>query len=95
MVSLGLPPYRISVFWLSIRNADINFFILHKYGNKHYTFAVVPTIYILFSPQEFLGPENIFFLFGAIAVLALVFVILNVPETKGLSLEEIESKILK
>ena len=49
----------------------------------------------LFSPQEFLGPENIFFLFGAIAVLALVFVILNVPETKGLSLEEIESKILK
>ena len=48
-----------------------------------------------FSPQEFLGPENIFFLFGAIAVLALVFVILNVPETKGLSLEEIESKILK
>nr|CAB3497640.1 unnamed protein product [Digitaria exilis] len=45
--------------------------------------------------QEFLGPENIFFLFGAIAVLSLVFVILNVPETKGLSLEEIESKILK
>ena len=46
MVALGLPPYQISVFWLSIRNADINFFILHKYGNKHYTFAVVPTIYI-------------------------------------------------
>jgi len=46
-------------------------------------------------PQEFLGPANIFFLFGVIAVLSLVFVILVVPETKGLSLEEIESKILK
>ncbi|GJN22834.1 hypothetical protein PR202_gb10434 [Eleusine coracana subsp. coracana] len=47
------------------------------------------------SLAESLGAANVFFLFGAIALLALVFVILNVPETKGLSLEEIESKILK
>lgn len=45
--------------------------------------------------QELLGAENLFLLFGAIAVLALVFVIVLVPETKGLSLEEIEAKISK
>jgi hypothetical protein len=45
--------------------------------------------------QEFLGPANIFLLFGAISLLSLVFVILKVPETKGLTLEEIESKLLK
>lgn len=45
--------------------------------------------------QELLGAENLFFLFGAIAFLSLAFVLLYVPETKGLSLEEIENKILK
>lgn len=45
--------------------------------------------------QEWLGAENLFLLFGAIALLSLLFVILVVPETKGLSLEEIESKVLK
>jgi hypothetical protein len=58
---------------------------------------IMQTTYQCFSflLQEFLGPANVFFLFGAISLLALVFVILNVPETKGLSLEEIESKLLK
>ncbi|URE45670.1 Sugar transporter [Musa troglodytarum] len=46
------------------------------------------------SYQELLGPENIFLLFGAIALLSLAFVFFYVPETKGLSLEEIETKIL-
>ena len=45
--------------------------------------------------QEYLGAENLFLLFGAIALVSLLFVVLVVPETKGLSLEEIESKILK
>jgi hypothetical protein len=45
--------------------------------------------------QELLGAENLFLLFGAIALLSLLFVILVVPETKGLSLEDIESKVLK
>lgn len=77
------------IFPLRTRGRGISLAVLTNFGsNALVTFA--------FSPlQEFLGPENIFFLFGAIAVLALVFVILNVPETKGLSLEEIESKILK
>ncbi|KAF8757349.1 hypothetical protein HU200_010864 [Digitaria exilis] len=77
------------IFPLRTRGRGISLAVLTNFGsNALVTFA--------FSPlQEFLGPENIFFLFGAIAVLSLVFVILNVPETKGLSLEEIESKILK
>ena len=45
--------------------------------------------------QELLGAANLFLLFGAIALLSLVFAVVYVPETKGLSLEEIESKILK
>lgn len=45
--------------------------------------------------QELLGAENLFLLFGAIALLSLAFAVFYVPETKGLSLEEIESKILK
>lgn len=44
--------------------------------------------------QELLGAENIFLLFAAIAFLAVLFIVRTVPETKGLSLEEIESKIL-
>ncbi|CAL4945181.1 unnamed protein product [Urochloa decumbens] len=77
------------IFPLRTRGRGISLAVLTNFGsNALVTFA--------FSPlQEFLGPENIFFLFGAIAVLSLVFVILKVPETKGLSLEEIESKILK
>lgn len=45
--------------------------------------------------QDMLGAENIFILFGVIAVLSLLFIIVYVPETKGLSLEEIEMKVLK
>lgn len=44
--------------------------------------------------QEFLGADNLFLLFGAISLVSLLFIIFYVPETKGLSLEEIESKIL-
>ncbi|XP_062212869.1 D-xylose-proton symporter-like 3, chloroplastic [Phragmites australis] len=77
------------IFPLRTRGRGISLAVLTNFGsNALVTFA--------FSPlQEILGPANIFFLFGAIALLSLVFVILTVPETKGLSLEEIESKILK
>ncbi|KAL6893792.1 hypothetical protein ACP4OV_007890 [Aristida adscensionis] len=77
------------IFPLRTRGRGISLAVLTNFGSN----AVVA---LAFAPlQELFGPANIFFLFGAISLLALVFVILNVPETKGLSLEEIESKILK
>ncbi|KAJ6299597.1 hypothetical protein OIU76_020549 [Salix suchowensis] len=76
-------------FPLRTRGRGISLAVLTNFGsNAIVTFA--------FSPlKEFLGAENLFLLFGAIALLSLVFVVVIVPETKGLSLEEIESKILK
>ncbi|KAH6814237.1 Major facilitator superfamily protein [Perilla frutescens var. frutescens] len=77
------------IFPLRTRGKGISLAVLTNFGsNALVTFA--------FSPlKELLGAENLFLLFGAIAILALVFVVVYVPETKGLSLEEIESKILK
>ncbi|KAH6766031.1 Major facilitator superfamily protein [Perilla frutescens var. hirtella] len=77
------------IFPLRTRGKGISLAVLTNFGsNALVTFA--------FSPlKELLGAENLFLLFGAIAVLALVFVVVYVPETKGLSLEEIESQILK
>ncbi|KAG8061557.1 hypothetical protein GUJ93_ZPchr0003g16634 [Zizania palustris] len=77
------------IFPLRTRGRGISLAVLTNFGsNALVTFA--------FSPlQEYLGPANMFLLFGAISLLSLVFVVLNVPETKGLTLEEIESKILK
>ncbi|CAK9327004.1 unnamed protein product [Citrullus colocynthis] len=77
------------IFPLRTRGKGISLAVLTNFGsNAIVTFA--------FSPlKELLGAENLFLLFGAIALLSLLFVALQVPETKGLSLEEIESKILK
>ncbi|CAI9106843.1 OLC1v1006076C1 [Oldenlandia corymbosa var. corymbosa] len=77
------------IFPLRTRGKGISLAVLTNFGsNAIVTFA--------FSPlKELLGAENLFLLFGAIALLSLLFVIAYVPETKGLSLEEIESKILK
>ncbi|CAH8306336.1 unnamed protein product [Eruca vesicaria subsp. sativa] len=77
------------IFPLRTRGRGISLAVLTNFGsNAIVTFA--------FSPlKEYLGAENLFLLFGAIALVSLLFVVLVVPETKGLSLEEIESKILK
>ncbi|XP_034687846.1 D-xylose-proton symporter-like 3, chloroplastic [Vitis riparia] len=77
------------IFPLRTRGRGISLAVLTNFGsNAIVTFA--------FSPlEELLGAENLFLLFGIIALLSLLFVIVYVPETKGLSLEEIESKILK
>ncbi|KAL1545046.1 D-xylose-proton symporter-like 3, chloroplastic [Salvia divinorum] len=92
--------YQISfgpISWLMVseifpsrtRGKGISLAVLTNFGsNALVTFA--------FSPlKELFGAENLFLLFGAIAILALVFVVVYVPETKGLSLEEIESKLLE
>ncbi|KAJ7947605.1 D-xylose-proton symporter-like [Quillaja saponaria] len=77
------------IFPIRTRGRGISLAVLTNFGsNAIVTFA--------FSPlKEFLGAENLFLLFGAIALLSLLFIVVSVPETKGLSLEDIESKILK
>ncbi|XP_057456137.1 D-xylose-proton symporter-like 3, chloroplastic [Lotus japonicus] len=77
------------IFPIRTRGRGISLAVLTNFAsNAVVTFA--------FSPlKELLGAENLFLLFGAISLVALLFVIFSVPETKGLSLEEIESKILK
>lgn len=77
------------IFPLRTRGRGISLAVLVNFGsNALVTFA--------FSPlKELLGPDKLFLLFGSIALVSLLFVIFYVPETKGLSLEEIESKILK
>ncbi|KAG6629169.1 hypothetical protein I3843_14G066400 [Carya illinoinensis] len=77
------------IFPLRTRGRGISLAVLTNFGsNAIVTFAFAPL-------KDFLGAENLFLLFGAISLLSLLFVLLVVPETKGLSLEEIESKILK
>ncbi|XP_062171488.1 D-xylose-proton symporter-like 3, chloroplastic isoform X2 [Alnus glutinosa] len=82
-------PMVSEIFPLRTRGRGISLAVLTNFGsNAVVTFAFLPL-------KEILGAENLFLLFGAIALLALLFVLLVVPETKGLSLEEIESKISK
>ncbi|ERN15578.1 D-xylose-proton symporter-like 2 isoform X1 [Amborella trichopoda] len=58
-------------------------------------FASNALVAFAFSPlKALLGAGLLFAAFGVIAILALLFIFFYVPETKGLSLEEIESKIL-
>ncbi|GAB2274405.1 hypothetical protein Dimus_009171 [Dionaea muscipula] len=75
------------IFPLRTRGRGISLAVLANFGsNAIVTFA--------FSPlKELLGAGNLFLVFGAIALPSLLFVLLLVPETKGLSLEEIEAKI--
>ncbi|VFQ76673.1 unnamed protein product [Cuscuta campestris] len=77
------------IFPLRTRGKGISLAVLANFtSNALVTFA--------FSPlKEALGAENLFLGFGLIALISLVFVATSVPETKGLSLEEIESRFLK
>ncbi|XP_042482617.1 D-xylose-proton symporter-like 3, chloroplastic [Macadamia integrifolia] len=77
------------IFPLRTRGRGISLAVLTNFGsNAIVTFA--------FSPlKDLLGTDYLFLLFAGIALVSLLFVIFFVPETKGLSLEEIESKILK
>ncbi|CAN6442792.1 unnamed protein product [Victoria cruziana] len=77
------------IFPIRTRGRGISLAVLANFGSN----AVVTFAFSLL--QEQLGASNLFALFGIISLLSLLFVIFYVPETKGLSLEEIESKILK
>ncbi|XP_077234878.1 D-xylose-proton symporter-like 2 [Tasmannia lanceolata] len=76
------------IFPLRIRGRGLSIAVLLNFGaNAVVTFA--------FSPlRELLGAGILFGVFGVIAVVSLLFIFFFIPETKGLSLEEIEAKIL-
>jgi hypothetical protein len=76
------------IFPLKLRGRGLSLAVLVNFGaNALVTFA--------FSPlKELLGAGILFCGFGVICVLSLVFIFFIVPETKGLTLEEIEAKCL-
>ncbi|KAK1306796.1 D-xylose-proton symporter-like 2 [Acorus calamus] len=76
------------VFPLRYRGRGLSIAVLMNFAsNALVTFA--------FSPLEvLLGTGNLFAVFGVIALLSLIFIFFIIPETKGLTLEEIEAKIL-
>lgn len=76
------------IFPLRLRGRGLSIAVLVNFGaNALVTFA--------FSPlKALLGAGVLFYIFGAIAVGSLFFTFFVVPETKGLTLEEIEAKCL-
>ncbi|GER50529.1 major facilitator superfamily protein [Striga asiatica] len=76
------------IFPLRLRGRGLSIAVLINFGaNALVTFA--------FSPlMELLGVAILFFIFGGIAILSLIFIFFIIPETKGLTLEEIEAKLL-
>lgn len=76
------------IFPLRLRGRGLGIAVLVNFGaNALVTFA--------FSPlKELIGAGLLFYMFGGIAVLSLFFIFFIVPETKGLTLEEIEAKCL-
>ncbi|KAF5735430.1 hypothetical protein HS088_TW15G00933 [Tripterygium wilfordii] len=76
------------IFPLRLRGRGLSIAVLVNFGaNALVTFA--------FSPlKALLGAGILFYGFGVIAVLSLIFIFFIVPETKGLTLEEIEAKCL-
>ncbi|XP_009361176.2 D-xylose-proton symporter-like 2 isoform X1 [Pyrus x bretschneideri] len=76
------------VFPLRLRGRGLSIAVLVNFAaNALVTFA--------FSPlKALLGAGILFYVFGVIAVASLLFIFFIVPETKGLTLEEIEAKCL-
>ena len=52
------------------------------------TFVITKTFLDL---QTLLGPAGVFWMFGVVCIVGLVFVLVVVPETKGMSMEDIEN----
>lgn len=76
------------IFPLRLRGRGLSIAVLVNFGsNALVTFA--------FSPlKALLGAGILFYVFGGVAVVSLFFIFFVIPETKGLTLEEIEAKCL-
>ncbi|XVF41664.1 hypothetical protein PTKIN_Ptkin01aG0298000 [Pterospermum kingtungense] len=76
------------IFPLRLRGRGLSIAVLVNFGaNALVTFAYSPL-------KAWLGAGVVFYVFGVIAVISLLFIFFVVPETKGLTLEEIEAKCL-
>ncbi|TXG48704.1 hypothetical protein EZV62_024579 [Acer yangbiense] len=76
------------IFPLRLRGRGLSIAVLVNFGAN----AIVT---LAFSPlKALLGAGTLFYAFGVIAVLSIVFIYFIVPETKGLTLEEIEANCL-
>ncbi|KAG5558215.1 hypothetical protein RHGRI_008219 [Rhododendron griersonianum] len=87
------------IFPLRLRGRGLSIAMLVNFGaNAIVTFSFSPlTVLKLFNHSNLaalLGSGALFFIFGGIAIISLAFIYFIVPETKGLSLEEIEAKLL-
>jgi MFS transporter, SP family, arabinose:H+ symporter len=56
--------------------------------------AIVTSVFPLFANNPNIGPGKIFLFFAGMMVLQLLWVIFKMPETKGVSLEELEDKLM-
>ena len=75
------------IFPLRTRGRALGLTTLVNFGSN----AVVA---LAFAPlQDSVGQSNTFVIFGIISIISLGFIITTVPETKGLSLEQIEAKL--
>lgn len=76
------------IFPLRLRGRGLSIAVLVNFGaNALVTFAYSPM-------KDLLGAGIVFFIFGGVAILSLVFIFFIIPETKGLTLEEIEAQLL-
>ena len=56
--------------------------------------ALVTAVFPFFANNPNIGPAKIFLFFALMMILQLLWVLLKMPETKGVSLEQLESKLL-
>ncbi|KAG0622798.1 hypothetical protein M758_3G124200 [Ceratodon purpureus] len=75
------------IFPLRTRGRALSMTTLVNFGSN----AVVA---LAFAPlQDLVGESSTFLIFGIISLVALAFIVTSVPETKGLSLEQITAKL--
>lgn len=88
-VSYGTVAYVIisEIFPINVRGIAVSIATFALWGGNFFVSRFFPVL------VENISTANTFFIFSGIAVIALIFVLTMVPETKGKTLEEIELKM--